>query len=113
MDDWTFLLGPGLMPGAKAMCLGYVMYRSGLVPRIIPTIGLIGAPMLFASSIATMFGAFDQVSPAAFVLALPVATWELSLGMWMAVKGFNRSPIIESNAPIVRHLDATVVPAVA
>ena len=63
VHDWTFLLGPGLMAGINALLLGTVMYRSRLVPRIIPTMGLIGAPLLIASSIATMFGAWDQVRP--------------------------------------------------
>ena len=36
VHDWTFLLGPGVMPGINAMLLGYVMYRSGLVPRAHP-----------------------------------------------------------------------------
>jgi hypothetical protein len=44
VHDWTFLLGPGVMPGVNALLLGYLMYRSRLVPRIIPIIGLIGAP---------------------------------------------------------------------
>ena len=62
MRQWTFLLGPGIMAGFNALFLGYVMYRSRLVPRIIPTIGLIGAPLILASSTATIFGLWDQVS---------------------------------------------------
>jgi hypothetical protein len=88
MRQWTFLLGPGLMAGVNGLFLGYMMYRSRLVPRIIPTIGLIGAPLILASSTATMFGLWDQVSRPAAVLALPVAAWEFSLGMWLTFKGF-------------------------
>ena len=62
VKHWTFLLGPGLMPAFNAFCLATVLYRSRLVPRIIPTIGLVGAPILLASFAATLFGAFDQVS---------------------------------------------------
>ena len=91
--DWTLLLGPGLMPALNAVLLGSLMYRSRLVPRIIPTIGLVGAPLLLASVIATFFGAFGQFSPAALFLALPVAAWEFSLGTWMVVKGFRPAPI--------------------
>jgi hypothetical protein len=91
VHDWTFLVGPGLAPAINAMCLATVLYRARLVPRIIPLLGMIGAPMLAASSIATLFGAFDQVSTAAFFLALPIAVWEFSLGVYMTVKGF-RSP---------------------
>jgi hypothetical protein len=88
VKDWTFLLGPGLMPVVNALCLATIMHRSGLVPRIIPTIGLVGAPLLLISSTATLFGAWDQVSATSVVMALPIAAWELSLGIYMAVKGF-------------------------
>jgi hypothetical protein len=91
MHNWTLLLGPGLMPAVNAVCLGSVMYRSRLVPRIIPTIGLIGAPMLLASFTAALFGAYAQFSTPAALIAFPVAVWELSLGVWMIVKGFRTS----------------------
>ena len=95
VKQWTFLLGPGLMAPFNAVCLATVMYRSRLVPRIIPTIGLIGAPLLLASFAATLFGAFDQVSGPALLLALPIAIWEFSLGVWLTVKGFNASKVRE------------------
>jgi hypothetical protein len=91
--DWTFLLGPGLMAGINALLLGYLMLRSGLVPRAIPLLGLIGAPLLLISVTATLFGFFDQLSPVATIAALPVALWELSLGTWLVVKGFKRSAL--------------------
>jgi hypothetical protein len=94
LHDWTFLLGPGLAPVINALCIGTVMYRTGLVPKIIPTIGLIGAPLLLASSIASLFGAWDQVSGTATLMALPIATWEFSFGVYMAVKGF-RTPSVD------------------
>jgi hypothetical protein len=62
IHDWTFLLGPGLIPAVNALCLGHVLYRSGLVPRIIPALGLLGAPLLAISVTATLFGVWDQVS---------------------------------------------------
>jgi hypothetical protein len=91
--DWTFLFGPGVMAGMNALLLGYLMFRSGLVPRVIPLLGLIGAPLLLASTIGTLFGFFDQLSPVATLLVLPIFVWELSLGVWLIVKGFNPSPI--------------------
>ena len=51
--DWTFLLGPGLMAGVNALLLGSLMYQSRLVPRVIPLMGPIGAPLLLASTTAT------------------------------------------------------------
>jgi len=91
LKDWSFLLGPGVMPAINALCFATIMYRSRLVPRWIPTLGLIGAPLLLASSTATLFGAFEQVTTASLFLALPIAAWELSIGVYMIVKGF-RTP---------------------
>ena len=80
LHDAAFLIGPGLLPTVNAVLLGGVLYRTRLVPRI-------GAPLLAASAIGTMFGAFDQVSAIAGLAALPIAAWEFSLGCWLAVRG--------------------------
>jgi len=79
------------MPGINALLLGSLMYRSRLVPRIIPAIGLIGAPFLICTVIATLFGGMKLGSPE--LAAVPVGAWELSLGVWLLVKGFRPSPI--------------------
>jgi hypothetical protein len=91
--NWTFLFGPGLMPVFNAVLFGTLLYRSRLVPRIIPTVGLIGAPLLFAAFIACLFGAIDQVSTTSFFLTLPIAAWELAIGLWMTFKGFDRPAV--------------------
>src|SRR5919112_5690039 len=90
--DWTFLLSQSLAPVFNALCLGYVLYRSGLVPRILPTLGLIGAPLLLAADIAIFFGVFDRTGPIALA-ALPIAAWEFSLGVYLTVKGFRPSAV--------------------
>ena len=89
--NWTFLLSQSLMPGINALLLGSLMYRSRLVPRVIPLLGLIGAPLLICTVIATLFGGLKLGSPE--LAALPVAAWELSLGVWLVVKGFKPSPV--------------------
>jgi hypothetical protein len=89
--NWAFLLGQSLMPGINALLLGTLLYRSRLVPRVIPAVGLIGAPLLICTVIATLFGGLKLGSPE--LAALPVAAWELSLGVWLVVKGFKPSPI--------------------
>ena len=89
--NWTFLLGQSLMPGINALLLGSLMYRSRLVPRVIPVLGLSGAPLLICTVVATLFGGFKLGSPE--LAALPVAAWELSLGLWLVVKGFKPSPV--------------------
>lgn len=100
LRQWTFLVGPGLIPGFNALFLGYVMYKSRLVPRLIPTIGLIGAPLILASATGTLFGAWDQVSVLGGIGALPIAVWELSLGVYLTVKGFRGAvPAPRPDAP--------------
>jgi hypothetical protein len=90
---WTFLLGQGTLPAISALLLGSLMYRSRLVPRILPMLGLIGAPLLLASVIAKYFGIYDELSAWSGLGALPVALWEFSLGVYLVVKGFKPSPI--------------------
>jgi hypothetical protein len=99
IQHWTALIGPGLMPAFNALLLGYVMYRSGLVPRVIPTMGLIGAPLLLASFAATFFGLTDQVSVVSGIAVIPIFFWELSLGVYMTVKGFKPSHITATSVP--------------
>jgi hypothetical protein len=89
----TFLLGQTLMPAINALLLGTLMYRSRLVPRVIPVAGLIGAPLLIAAVIATLFAQHSALTGLALLPVIPVAAWELSLGVWLVVKGFNRCPI--------------------
>jgi hypothetical protein len=69
-----------------------VLYRSGLVPRILPTMGLIGAPLLLAADTAILFGLFDRTGPIALA-ALPIAAWEFSLGVYLTVKGFKPAAV--------------------
>ena len=91
--NWTFLLGQSLMPAINAILLGTLLYQSRLVPRALPVLGLIGAPLLITADIATLFGGIGQHSSWALLGALPVAAWEFSLGVWLVVKGFKPSPI--------------------
>jgi hypothetical protein len=91
--NWTFLLGQSLMPGINAILLGTLLYRSRLVPRIIPVVGLIGGPLLIIAVFATLFGGGQALHGLALLPVLPVAAWEFSLGVWLVVKGFSPSPI--------------------
>lgn len=90
--EWSFLFGPGVMPAINALCFATIMYQSRLVPRWIPTLGLIGGPLLLVSSMGTLFGAWEQVSSIAMLMVLPIAIWEFSVGVYMTVKGF-RVPV--------------------
>ena len=96
---WTFLLGQSLMPAFNALLLGSLLYRSRLVPRIIPTLGLIGAPFQIAAVVAAMFRTNHQIALLAAAGGLPIIVWEFSLGVWLAVKGFRHPSIAATNEP--------------
>jgi hypothetical protein len=97
VHDWAFLFGPGLMAALNAFLIGSVMYRSRLLPRWIPTLGLVGAPLLLVSNIAVLFGLWTQISGPAMVLVLPIAIWEFSFGVYMTAKGFKRTAVNEAS----------------
>src|SRR3712207_4128467 len=94
LHDWTFLLGPGFVVGVgNGLMLGYLMYRSGLVPRGMAMLGLVGGPLLCASGINILFGVFEAGSVWQAIATIPEFLWELSLGIWLIVKGFNPSAV--------------------
>src|SRR5690606_15232248 len=85
-------LGPGFVVGiGNGMILGYLMYRSGLVPRGMAMLGLIGGPLVCASGIAVMFGMIDRGSGWQLIATIPEMLWEASLGIWLTVRGFRTS----------------------
>jgi len=99
IKDWTFLLGPGWVVGwGNGLILGYLMYRSGLVPRGWCWLGMIGGPLLIVFGTAVMFTGNDPSSALATlknVSALPEGVWELFLGIYCTFKGFRpQSPIL-------------------
>lgn len=91
--DHTADFGPGFVPALNALCFGYVLYRSRLVPRVIPALGLIGAPLLLASVTGRVFGLHSDESVFAAIALPPIFFWELSVGLWMTFKGFNPSAL--------------------
>jgi hypothetical protein len=95
--SWSFFFGQSFIPAVNAVLLGSLLYESRLVPRALPVLGFIGAVLLLASWIATLFGLLGpgHVSPLAALLALPIALWEFSLGVYLVVKGFRPSPITD------------------
>jgi Domain of unknown function (DUF4386) len=92
--DWAFLFGPGLVVGfGNGLMLGYLMFKSGLVPRRMAMLGLIGGPMLIVSFVLILFGVYENGSGPAALMAAPEIVWEASLGIYAAWKGFRPSPI--------------------
>jgi len=96
IHDWTFLLGPGFCVGVNGLLLGYLFYRSGLVPRWMALFGLIGGPLIFASAIAVLFGAYEQ-GGTHFLFSIPEIVFELSITIYTLVKGFKPSPILDES----------------
>ncbi len=95
--DWTFFFGPGLCAGfGNGVLLGYLMYRSGLVPRNMALLGLIGGPLSIIGLLFVLFGAWDQDAPAQLLFTVVEIAWELSLSIFLIVKGFNAAPIADA-----------------
>jgi hypothetical protein len=86
---WTALVGPGLVCGVNTVLMAYLMYRSRLVPRFIPVLGLVGGPLVFAYNVTIMFGLTDGITPLAAILVLPIFAWEVTLAIRLIVKGFD------------------------
>lgn len=108
--DGAHLLGPGVIPGLNALLLGYLMYRSRLVPRVIPAMGLIGAPLFLVSASASILGFDEQVLVLSGIAVIPIALWELSLGLWLMFKGF-RPSAMAALASDSRGTDESATPA--
>src|ERR671936_724134 len=86
--DRIFLLSQSLMPAVNDLLLGLLLYQSRLVPRALPLLAFIGAPLLLASDIAVLFSLSERTSTATALAALPVALFEFSLGIWLVANGF-------------------------
>jgi hypothetical protein len=92
----TFLIGPGLLAGlGNGLLLGYLMYRTGLVPRPLVWLGLIGGPVVFLSGVANLFGLYTQVSVWSGIATILEFAWETSLAIYLIVKGFRAVPILD------------------
>ena len=98
LKDWTFLFGPGLIvPFGNGLILGYLMYRSGLVPPRMAWLGMIGGPLLLLGNLGVLFDLWEPTSVA--FLVVPEFIWELFLGIYAAVWGFRKAaPILSANA---------------
>ena len=104
IKDWTFLLGPGWVVGwGNGLILGYMMYRSQLVPRPWPWLGMIGGPLIIISGTIVMFGGNPATSTLKGPASIPEAVWELFLGVYCTIWGFrsDASILSESTRPVV------------
>jgi len=103
IKDWTFLLGPGWVVGwGNGLILGYLMYRSGLVPRRAAWLGFLGGTLLIATGTAILFTGndpSDALRSLQGIATIPEFLWELFLGVYCTFKGFRpSSPILHDDA---------------
>ena len=83
VHDWTFLLGPGMVGIWNGLLLGYLMYRSELVPKGMAALGMIAGTLLIASSIPIMLGVYEAGSAPQVIATAPEFVWELFLGIYL------------------------------
>lgn len=100
--DWTFLLGSGFCVAfGNGLLLGWAMLRSGLLPRRLATIGLVGGSLCLVNAMGARFGAWEQMSSSGGLLSFPEMIWEGGvLGVYLIVKGF-RDPAATADEPVV------------
>lgn len=115
IKDWTFLLGPGWVVGwGNGLILGYLMYRSGLVPQRWCWLGLIGGPLIIITGTAILFGGNHPSSTLHSlqgIATIPEFAWELFLGLYCTIWGFrHESPILSGETV---PLAPAVAPALA
>jgi hypothetical protein len=101
--EWSFRLGPGFIVGVgNGLILGWLMYTSGLVPRRMAMLGLIGGPLIILAGILVIYDVIDAGGAIQGVMTIPEAFWELSLGIYLVVKGFRPSPILEGPPRVIQ-----------
>jgi Domain of unknown function (DUF4386) len=94
IHDWTFRIGPGVIVGiGNGVILGYLMWKTRLMPRAMSILGLIGGPLIILSGVAVLFGSIKAGSTVQAIATIPEFFWELSLGVWLLVKGFDREAL--------------------
>lgn len=93
--DASFLLGPGFMVGiGNGLLLGFLMYRTGLVPRWMAVLGMVAGPTLIAAAVLIMYDVIEPGGPVQSLMSAPEFVWELSLGLYLTFKGFKKVPIL-------------------
>jgi hypothetical protein len=87
--DWTFLLGPSFCAGiGTGLLLGFIMLKSGLLPRRLALFGMVAGALCFVAASGALFGVYDLQSGPHLLLTFPEMVWEVTFGVWLIAKGF-------------------------
>ena len=101
--EWSFRLGPGFVVGVgNGLILGWLMWRSELVPRGLSIFGLIGGSLIIIAGVLVMFDVIEGAGPVQGLMSIPEAFWELSLGIYLVARGYRPSPILEEPPTVIR-----------
>jgi hypothetical protein len=116
LHDWTRLLGPGFVVGiGNGLMLGYLMYSSRLMPRRMAVLGLVGGPLIIASGVGVLLGVIEAGGTWQGIATIPEFFWELSLGIWLTIKGFNPSAVAslttDTDDGVLTGVDQPAVPS--
>ncbi|QEO08768.1 DUF4386 domain-containing protein [Protaetiibacter larvae] len=87
-QDWTFVIGPGLVCGVNTVLLAWIMFRSGLVPRFIGMLGIVGGPVVFLVNALKVLDLDEPLMPWLGLGAVPVFAWEILLALYLLFRGF-------------------------
>jgi hypothetical protein len=99
VKDWSFQFGPGfVVPIGNGILLGWMMYRSGMVPRRLAMLGLVGGPVLFAAGVGILFGELDKGDPLYAIAVAPEFIWELALGVYLTATGGRVAGLVDNDA---------------
>ena len=99
VKNWSFQFGPGfVVPIGNGMLLGWMMYRSGMVPRGLAMLGLVGGPALLAGSAGILFGVLDKSNPLYAIAVAPEFIWELALGVYLTATGGRVAGLVDDDA---------------
>ncbi len=98
LRDYTFQFGPNMSAAINGLLFGTLLYKARLVPRILPIMGLTAAPLLIGATLATVLGLTHQGSVWFAPGGALIFVWELSVGIYMTVKGFKPSAITTTSA---------------
>lgn len=104
VKNWSFQFGPGfVVPIGNGMLLGWMMYQSGMVPRRLAMIGLVGGPVLFSASVGILFGVLDNGAPLYALAVAPEFIWELALGVYLTATGGRVAGLLSATPPLQKH----------